>query len=1625
MGNYITVLPSIAPWVAIGIYVTSVFKVFPFFLGLRFLCCDLSAFLSMVQVFSVLRFPGVIRTRKRARQKSPRETQWYFRRILARLKCPGRSYYRSVHRSFPIRLRNQRFFPDLGDYKKRYADSLYADLRKQFGPRRDIFKVIEEHYYPYTDPFMSRSEGEQRCRYFVGNSSIPRSRPPRRPPTRWIRTFDHRMRLVRTDSLQFFPSSSASLPLMTVRGIDFDFAHDVDFSTAFLSAELEESMASEVHRHFGPRSFTRAVSPIEDEFNFLTNLEEPGVEVVYDSGASGHLLNDPRLFDSPPETIFGPLLHGISGSVRVEGEGLFTCKALGSNGKWSIYRGHAYYAPSCSRSLISTQTLLRDAENVHAGTPWLEDVYARGERPTVESTSDRLILKHLHPYQPHIEVPLDVRSNLFLGVVYPIDFQVDMVPDSFSKQPRKDDDDEPFEALITAVDQRNLNLSEHQKTLLQWHQILGHVHMDVVQRLLANRTISKSKSKQNADKKAATVTKCGCLACNYGKQKQTSKEGKKVVVDPDKVMATKREQLMPGDRVFVDHFHCDKEGRSESGTGVGGNKYIGGSIWVDAATGCVRVHLHTTFDTHETLLGKHAFEDWMAEHGVNRIKEYVFDGHKSFTSQGFQEDLAQNRQVQRIAAPGAHHHNGPAERAIGVLMNMTRTMMIHATLHWPDMIESTLWPLAVLHAVHIMNRVPRRDTANRSSIELLTNSILDPQEYSDLHVWGSPVYVLDPGISKGGKIPKWKPRSRRGVYMGVSEKYASSVPNVLNPHSGHITSQFHCLFDDWFFTVESDADAIPDFTQYPWDKMFECRLEWQSLDDADNTLDFELSPEWTEEWQERKRTSGTLPISSNRVGKSGESFRRKVSFDIPQQREPDPPSLVQRESVPDPSHQRENESDLLPEPPPSQDAAGSSASSPYAIDVATFRNPPPPDFVDDLADIPFEDLPDPWAVPESPAPLTLPDEPDSPPITIPDADPAPPVTVEEETPPVLRRSTRSNFGKPASKFADEYGFAGLGRWQLQHIARFAIHEMLHMDGRVAHESEAMRLYLSAIELLSSSSSPSVKKKKKKNSDPDTLSYWEVLKAADRDEFIKGMESEFVELWNAGTFTIVHKDEAHGIGAQIVPSTWTFRRKRNQFTGEVKRYKARLCLRGDLEKHVSDTYAPVGTWSTVRMMLTLAARFKYVTRCFDVSNAFVQAKLKEVKFMSLPIGSEKIPSLMAKIPDGASLSDYCLKVHRSIYGASDAPRLYYKHCHEIFTNTLKLKQCSKDSCLYFGDGIAVSLYVDDKFVIADDQKKIDKLLEELKKVGLPVTDEGPIAQYLGIQITRKDDSFHLTQTPLIDKIIAAVGFSPDRVSKEPNRKVPAKAGEALGSDPDGDPFTENWDYRSVIGMLLFISNNTRPDITMAVSQAARYSASPKKSHGVAVKKIVRYLQVTRENGLTLKPGNHVAIDAYVDSDFAGTWGSERPTDPKSVKSRAGFVICFGGCPVTWKSQLIVETCLSTMMAEYISLSMCARQLIPMRIVARELCECFKLKSEVEVRTHSVIFEDNNGALTLANAPEDTPQSKFYAVKYHWFREHVKNGDLLVKKIESKNNFADLFTKVDTATFFDLRKRFMGF
>ncbi len=186
-------------------------------------------------------------------------------------------------------------------------------------------------------------------------------------------------------------------------------------------------------------------------------------------------------------------------------------------------------------------------------------------------------------------------------------------------------------------------------------------------------------------------------------------------------------------------------------------------------------------------------------------------------------------------------------------------------------------------------------------------------------------------------------------------------------------------------------------------------------------------------------------------------------------------------------------------------------------------------------------------------------------------------------------------------------------------------------------------------------------------------------------------------------------------------------------------------------------------------------------------------------------------------------------------------------------------------------------------------------------------------------------------------------------------------------------------------------HSRPDISFATHQCARYTHSPKLSHENAVKKIGWYLKGTLEQGLILNPSNTLKIDSYPDADFAGSWNREDVQDPHCVRSRTGYVISLANCPVMWKSRLQTEIALSTMEAEYVSLSTSCQDLFPVIDITKEICLIFndRLVINENANMHIKIHEDNVGALELGKLEPRrmTPCSKHYAIKYHWFREHI--------------------------------------
>jgi hypothetical protein len=147
--------------------------------------------------------------------------------------------------------------------------------------------------------------------------------------------------------------------------------------------------------------------------------------------------------------------------------------------------------------------------------------------------------------------------------------------------------------------------------------------------------------------------------------------------------------------------------------------------------------------------------------------------------------------------------------------------------------------------------------------------------------------------------------------------------------------------------------------------------------------------------------------------------------------------------------------------------------------------------------------------------------------------------------------------------------------------------------------------------------------------------------------------------------------------------------------------------------------------------------------------------------------------------------------------------------------------------------------------------------------------------------------------------------------------------------------------SAVGMLQYLSNNTWPDITFAVSQVAWFTSTPKESHESAVKIIIRYLKWTEKNGLIVKPTGSLDIKVWCDADFTGLHQSETDALPDSAKSQLGLIIIVSDVPLVWKSQLIREICLSTTMSESASLTTAICTLLPIQVVLNRMLNHLRL------------------------------------------------------------------------------------
>jgi transposase InsO family protein len=487
------------------------------------------------------------------------------------------------------------------------------------------------------------------------------------------------------------------------------------------------------------------------------------------------------------------------------------------------------------------------------------------------------------------------------------------------------------------------------------------------------------------------------------------------------------------------------------------------------------------------------------------------------------------------------------------------------------------------------------------------------------------------------------------------------------------------------------------------------------------------------------------------------------------------------------------------------------------------------------------------------------------------------------------------------------------------------------------------------------------------------------------EWRQAMQQEFDSLIENKTWNLVPLPP----GRRPITGRWCFKLKCDE-NGVVVKKKARYVARGFSQKKGIDfeeTYAPVISFPSIRILLSLSAELDLELMQMDVDTAYLYGNLKEELYMEQPEGFER------KGKNGEQL--VCL-LKKSIYGLKQAGRCWWKTL-DAYLKEVGFQPTTTEPCLYIKTSndkkIYIGVYVDDLIVAAPSRRDATAIEDQLKS-RYSMKPSQPLTFILGVRVTRERARrrLHLSQDAYAKAVLQRFGMEESKAMNTPAEATQSKCDAA--SVPEA-----SYPYREAVGCLMYLATCTRPDIAYAVSYISRSTTSPTRQDVIGLKRILRYIQGTLKTGISLG-GSDLTMTAFADADYA--------TDTESRRSISGNVIMFGGGPVLWSSRRQGCVTLSTVEAEYVALCSVTQEIVWMRELLREL--------GAAQRKPTIVYEDNQGAISLARGSQIGRRTKHIDVRYHFVREQFEAGAIELEHCSTQDMIADILTKPLGATAF---------
>lgn len=476
-------------------------------------------------------------------------------------------------------------------------------------------------------------------------------------------------------------------------------------------------------------------------------------------------------------------------------------------------------------------------------------------------------------------------------------------------------------------------------------------------------------------------------------------------------------------------------------------------------------------------------------------------------------------------------------------------------------------------------------------------------------------------------------------------------------------------------------------------------------------------------------------------------------------------------------------------------------------------------------------------------------------------------------------------------------------------------------------------------------------------------------------------------------------------------------------------------RGNVVRVLDHTYANTSDHIGQRLFYSVCAAENFVIFGSDAANAFAEANpprqgihlIADASFRDWWIHKGRDP-----LPPG-----WVIPLRSAMQGHPESPRLWERHIDGILRK-IGLTATTHEPCLYSGlvNGARVLLLrqVDDFAVGAADGSTCDQVFDLIDGfLKIPLKRLGQVTMYNGVNVTQTKHYIKISCESYIDKISErhmALWMQGYNVPLHGATPLPTTSGfmksflSAVGvSDNQAElEHRMKFSYRSAVGELIYALVTCRPDISPAVVRCSQACVNPHEIHFHAVKHVLKYLYLTKSEGLyfwrgtpndhfpdvpppTLASAQHdllmdgrpdhdgLSLHGYVDSDWA--------TCPKTRRSMTGICVRLAGGTIAWKTKLQPTVAQSSTEAEFMGASDFGKIMLYIQSILWDL--------GIPQVAASIMYEDNDACTAMAMAQKPTPRTRHMDIKFYALCEWVERDLLRLERIDTCVNLGDHFTK----------------